>query len=133
MPNFLTADRVTAYCALRLPSLLGADTCPPLTDALVRLTDARVLLPLKGGRVLYSDLSLLSGLAAKQLRPAHSAILPLLAAMARVRAQPEKTRPPRSSPPPKTTAVAEPQSEVELPARFDMALNKLLALHGDSA
>lgn len=25
MPNALTADRVIAYCSLRLPSLLGAE------------------------------------------------------------------------------------------------------------
>ena len=107
MANVLSADRVTAYCALRLPTLLGADACSSLTEALVRLTDARAPLPLKAGRVLYSELSLLSGLAIKQLRPAHRAILPLLAAMARARAQPAKVRPPRSSPLPKTIVVAD--------------------------
>ena len=69
MPDVLSADRVTAYCTLRLPPLLDAQACPALTDALVGLADTRVPLPLKGGRVVYSELSLLSGLAIKQLRP----------------------------------------------------------------
>ncbi len=134
MPDILSAARVTAYCTLRLPPLLDADACPPLTDALVGLTDTRAPLPLKGGRVVYSGLSLLSGLTIKQLRPAHGAILPLLAAMARARSRPAKVSAPRSGQQPKTAAIrvaAEPA--LDLPARFDLALTKLLALHGDSA
>jgi len=133
MPNVLTADRITTYCDLRLPALLNANMRPSLTDALVRLADVRAPLPLKAGRVLYSELSQLSGIAVKHLRRAHGAILPLLAAMARARAQASKVRQSRSTLRPKTTAVATPiEPALALPARFDLALTQLLTLHGDS-
>ena len=134
MPDVLSTDRVTAYCTLRLPPLLNADACPALTDALVGLADIRAPLPLKSGHVVYSELSLLSGLAIKQLRPAHGTILPLLAAMARARSRSAKVGAPRSGPQPKTTAIAvAAEPSFYLPPRFDHALAKLLTLHGDSA
>lgn len=133
MSNAVRSTRIAAYCALRLPSVVAEEHRQVLTDALVSLSDNATLLPFRHGRLIYSALSLSSGLDIATLRRAHTVLLPLVASVARARAAPVPSKIRRTSPRPRTTAIATQAPPFELPARFDLALAKCLALHGDSA
>ncbi len=133
-----TVRSITAYCALRLPKVISdEEDRSKLGDYLATLADPANPanpLPWKSGRVHYSALSLGSGLAVRRLRPAHAAILPLVAAMARARAVPRRVpKPHRRAAPVRLAPKIDGSPELDVPVRFDQALNKLLALHGDSA
>lgn len=128
-----TPRSIADYCALRLPTLMSdAKDRAALETYLGSLANQDTPLPWKSGSVHYSALSLTTGITIPRLRPAHAALPPLVAAIARAAPRPKSKPRRRASPVSMGPRIKTPE-KFYLPARFDLALVKLLTLHGDSA